>query len=231
MPTKISNAVRENKSKLQPVLVRLKDLLLFSKRGNDVRYEIRGFFLKGNKSALAEDEMLHLLQSAGCLEIVEIHQEENDRIYQVGGDAAKLNEIEKFLNDEVNDSSKPSKKIGRKIKKLTIAPEGEAGKVLRVAINDDYEHEIKANTHSLVWRILNRVAGNDPEDISKRDAKYACDYVNFNDQCRLYTKTGYKPSKILQIEDDVLQVATLVEIEGIKAPVFERRKNQQMKSA
>lgn len=110
---------------------------------------------------------------------------------------------------------------------IFVKPEG-AGKIFSVVINGDYENAIRADIAKQSWCALWQVAkrANGDHDVDFLDAtsnKGTIDYFNSNSRCRLYTRTGYKLTKILKIEDGYIEPAIEMSVIGQKA--FQQRRN------
>lgn len=112
------------------------------------------------------------------------------------------------------------------IKKLELV-KPKAGNKFKVVINEGYLSPIHGDRAKSSWDLLFRIA--EGQLVEAENHKTLIDYFNSNKACRLYTRTGYKMTKILKAESGYIMPA--VEIKAITEKMFSQRANKSSKQA
>ena len=112
------------------------------------------------------------------------------------------------------------------IKKLELV-KPKAGNKFKVVVNEDYLNPINADMAKSSWELLFQVA--EKNLTAAEGHKSSLDYFNTNKGCRLYTKTGYQPTKILKVEGGYISPA--IEVEVITEKAYQQRANKSRKAA
>lgn len=107
------------------------------------------------------------------------------------------------------------------VKKLELV-KPKSGNKFAIVINEDYLNPIYGDRAISSWDLLFRIAEKDIVDAENH--KNAIDYLNFNEKCRLYIKTGYEVTKILKVEGGYISPA--IDIKIITEKAFQQRANK-----
>lgn len=127
---------------------------------------------------------------------------------------------------EQNGLPVPKKKVliqhvtGAEIQNITIVrPEG--GDRFQIIVNEDYSNAIEVGS-AKCWQELALIA--EEAKFTKKQVKSTFEYFNTNVRCALYTKTNYRKTQILQVQNGF--VAPRVDIEVISSKAFATRVNK-----
>jgi len=112
------------------------------------------------------------------------------------------------------------------IKKLELV-KPKSGNKFKVVINEDYLNPINADMAKSSWELLFQIAEKNLTEAEGHKSSF--DYFNTNKGCRLYTKTGYQPTKILKVEGGYILPA--IEVEVITEKAYQQRANKSSKAA
>lgn len=125
-----------------------------------------------------------------------------------------------FFGGGILNASGKSIPKGKQISKLTLVGSNDATRY-KIIANDDYRKviEVDKTKSDGAWAVLWAVANGGQRSAQKH--KEQIDYLNYNSNCRLYSKTGYSTTKILGVKAN--NIVMNVSIEKISNTALEKR--------
>ena len=92
----------------------------------------------------------------------------------------------------------------------------------KIVINGDYSLSLEGDCASRSWGLIFDLA--ERKQMSAREYKSVIDYFNTNKRCKLYSQTGYLPTKLLNVKSGF--VVPAIPIKMISEKAFQQRLNR-----
>ncbi len=109
---------------------------------------------------------------------------------------------------------------------ICVKPKNDGSK-FKVVINGNYLKSIESDKIIGSWDLLYRVANEGEGVYADKNYKSSLDLFNTNKNCKIYTQTGCKVTKILKKEGELITSETNVKIKSISEKEFTTKFNKQ----
>ena len=107
------------------------------------------------------------------------------------------------IQREVNREKKKKEEEVKIIKIITCVRLNKSQHKYLIIFNKNYNDYLEVDKIKDAWDLLFRVAERERITINKK-YKNNIDFLNLNPKCKLYTKTGHNPTKILKVDGTII---------------------------